>query len=80
MIAPMLLKKTLKELFEDLVNSKLLIYNDGLLSKDTFIRSIEFSINEMENKDPKAISIFYLLGVSYEGLSYEQIEDIFSLA
>ncbi len=37
MIAPLMVNKTLKELFETLINSSLFILSDGRLKEDTLI-------------------------------------------
>lgn len=79
-VAPMLLRFSVKELFEKVISSSLLTFMQGRIEVDSLIMSIEFSVRLLQESNPKAIEIFYLIGITQEGLYEDDLFNIFEEA
>ena len=44
------------------------------------IKSLEFSLQQLQIKDPKVVDIFYLIGITLDGLHEIDIIGIFEMA
>eukprot|EP00347_Sterkiella_histriomuscorum_P010299 403376838 len=80
MMAPLLVNKTLKQMFELLINSKLFVMPDSLNGQNNLIQSLEFSFSYLQGKDCKCIDIFFLIGTSYDGITEDIILEIMELS
>ena len=49
----------------------------GRVSEDALILSLEFSLKILNDTDSKAVELFYMIGLTSQGLFEEDLEQLF---
>jgi hypothetical protein len=74
LIAPLALKSSLKEIYQQLSELSLLEVLKGRIQEDSLLLSLEFSLKMLNEKEAKGVELFYLIGITEEGLFEEDLD------
>ena len=77
LIAPLSLKHSLKEIYQKILDSPLTEIFNGRVKEDALILSLEFSLKILNDTDSKAVELFYIIGLTSQGLFEEDLEQLF---
>ena len=77
LIAPLSLKFSLKEIYQQLVELPIINVFKGKIKEDALILSLEFSIKILNDSYEKAVELFYLIGITKEGLFEDDLDQLF---
>lgn len=77
LIAPLSLRHSLKEIYKKILDSPLIDVFKGRVSEDALILSLEFSLKILNDTDSKAVELFYMIGLTSQGLFEEDLEQLF---
>lgn len=71
------MKHSLKDIYQKLLDSPLLEVLKNRISEDSLILSLEFSLKILNETEEKAVELFYLIGITSQGLFEEDLDQLF---
>ncbi len=74
LIAPLSLKFSLKEIYEQLLDLPIINVFKGKIKEDALILSLEFSLKILNDSQEKAVELLYLIGITKEGLFEDDLD------